>query len=195
MNVIGLTGPSGAGKTAVADLINWPAVNADAIARQVHKDPQVLAALCCAFGADIAANGMLNRALLASRAFCDPEKTKTLNGIMHPGIIKRIHEELSVLEAAGHPFCLLDAPLLFEADCYQLCHATVAVLARRDVRRNRIIERDGISGEAADLRIAAQPEDQYYISRCDHVIWNNGNICDLQQAVQKLIKALQQELH
>lgn len=186
MKVIGLTGPSGAGKTIVAQMLDLPVINADSIARQVHKDPEVLARLCERFGEDIARGGMLNRTLLASRAFADPQSTADLNAITHPKIIERIHQALASLTLDGTPCCVLDAPLLFEAGANTMCAVTVAVLADRDMRKNRIVERDGITAERAQQRIDAQPDDAFYLERCDHVIRNNGRISDLHAAVQAL---------
>ncbi len=187
MKVIGLTGPTGAGKTVVAQMMELPIVNADHVARAVHKDPDVLAELCCRFGQDIAADGVLNRTVLASRAFATPKDTKDLNAIMHPRILERIQTQLTELDQAGHALCILDAPLLFEADCYQLCHTTVAVLASRDVRKNRIVERDGISGEMAEQRMATQHDDDYYKKRCEFVIYNSGDIVELNAAAEQTL--------
>ncbi len=190
MKVIGLTGPTGAGKTVVAQMMALPSVNADKVARQIHKDPQVLAALSERFGADMIHGGLLNRTLLAGRAFATPHDTEDLNAIMHPKILEQIQLQLQALEQAGEPFCLLDAPLLFEANCYQLCHTTVAVLASRNVRKNRIVERDGISGEMAEQRIAAQPDDSYYTSRCEYVIYNTGDIAELNAAAENTLQQI-----
>ncbi len=190
MKVIGLTGPTGAGKTVVAEFMGLPVVNADRVARLVHKDPQVLAKLCQRFGEDIVSGGVLNRAVLASRAFATRKDTDDLNTIMHPAILKRIKEELVSLEQAGEPYCILDAPLLFEADCYELCHTTVGVLAPSSLRESRIVERDGITGEMAGQRMAAQPKDDYYTQRCDHILTNSGDISQLQRDVQVLLSEL-----
>ena len=190
MKVIGLTGPTGAGKTVVAELMELPCVNADKVARRVHKDPAVQRKLCEQFGEDILSGGVVNRAVLASRAFACKENTDALNAIMHPEILQKIEKDLADLEQQGHQWCLLDAPLLFEADCFKLCHTTVAVLAPTQLRESRIMERDGITGEMALQRINAQPNDDYYKSRCDHVIYNNGDICQLQQNVQALLQQL-----
>lgn len=187
MKVIGLTGPTGAGKTVVAELMNLPCVNADKVARRVHKDPMVQQKLCRRFGDDIVSGGVLNRAILASRAFASKEDTDALNAIMHPEILKQIEADLAALEADGNQWCLLDAPLLFEANCFKLCRVTVAVLAPTQLRETRIMERDGITGEMALQRMNAQPGDDYYESRCDYVIYNNGDICELQQDVQSLL--------
>ncbi len=190
MKVIGLTGPTGAGKTVVAQMMELPAVNADKVARQIHKDPDVLAALCERFGEDIARDGVLNRTLLAARAFATPRDTEDLNAIMHPRIVEQIQRDLAQLEQAGHPLCVLDAPLLFEANCYQLCDTTVAVLASRDVRKNRIVERDGISGEMAQRRIDAQHGDDYYAHRCEFLIYNSGDIVQLHAAAEETLQQI-----
>ena len=190
MVVIGLTGPTGAGKTVVAELMELPAVNADKVTRQVHKNPAVLARLCQTFGEDIVSGGILNRAVLANRAFSSKENTLALNAIMHPAITLEIERQLQELEQQGNTHCLLDAPLLFEADCASLCHTTVGVLAPSSVRKNRIIGRDSIPEEMALKRMNAQPDDQYYIHRCDHIIYNNGDISQLQKDVEALKEKL-----
>ncbi len=186
MVVIGLTGPTGAGKTVVAELMELPVVNADKVTRQVHKNPAVLAQLCQTFGEDIVSGGVLNRAVLASRAFSSKENTLALNAIMHPAITLEIERQLQELEQQGHTHCLLDAPLLFEADCAHLCQVTVGVLAPSSVRKNRIIGRDSIPEEMALQRMNAQPDDRYYKDRCDYILVNNGDISQLQKDVEAL---------
>ena len=194
MKVIGLTGPSGAGKTVVAAFFDWPSVNADQIARRIHRDPVVQKALCDRFGADIMGGNGIDRTLLAHRAFANREATDDLNAIMHPRIVEEIARCLKEQEALGAKFCLLDAPLLFEAGCYDLCDTAVAVLAEDDVRRSRIEERDGITDEQARRRMNSQPREDYYLDRCRYVIRNNGDICRLQQSVKELKKTLEEEL-
>lgn len=190
MIIIGLTGPTGAGKTVVAQFLELPCVNADQVTRKVHKNEAVLKQLCETFGEDIVHEGVLNRGALATRAFASKENTLALNAIMHPAITLEIHRQLQELEKQGYTHCLLDAPLLFEADCASLCHTTVGVLAPDSVRKNRIIGRDSISEEMAIGRMNAQPNDQYYKDRCDYILVNNGDISDLQKDVEALKEKL-----
>ncbi|WP_369792643.1 dephospho-CoA kinase [Williamsia sp. D3] len=99
---VGLTGGIGAGKSTVArTLVDRGAyiIDADVIAREVvAPGTDGLAQLVAAFGDDIlAADGSLDRAALAAKAFVDDEQRKKLNAITHPLVGARAFE---LLEAA-----------------------------------------------------------------------------------------------
>ena len=167
IRVIGLTGPTGAGKSSVAECFRAqgvPIVDADRVARQVtepHTD--CLRALCAEFGDDILNDdGTLNRRELAARAFSSPEAAERLNRITHPAIMAAIEQQLEDLADAGHPLAVLDAPLLYEAGADALCDRILAVTAPAEARLSRIIERDGLTREAATRRMNAQPNDTFY---------------------------------
>src|SRR5947208_7251687 len=88
--MVGLTGGIGSGKSTVADLLaerGAVVIDADVIAREIVERPEVLAALTEKFGAEIlAADGTLDRAALAKRAFVTDELRKKLEAITHPPI-------------------------------------------------------------------------------------------------------------
>ena len=52
--------------------------------------------------------------------------------------------------------------MLFEAGADALCDDIVAVIAPKNVRRDRIITRDNLTIEQADRRINAQKADEFY---------------------------------
>ena len=167
IHVVGLTGPTGAGKSTVADA--WrqagiPIVDADEMARRVvEPHSPCLAALTATFtDAILNADGTLDRRELARRAFADPSATKTLNDITHPAIMAAIRQELENLADNGHALAVLDAPLLFEAGADALCDRVIAVTAPAEMRLARIMARDGIDRDAALLRMHAQPDDAFY---------------------------------
>ena len=174
---IGLTGGTGAGKGYVAkhlEKLGFNVIYSDLVAREVvQKGSPLLEALADEFGNDIIKNGELDRALLASRAFSSKERTARLNAIMHPAIISRC-EQL----AGG--LTVLDAPQLFEAHAEDKCYKIIAVIADTDTRLKRIMKRDGITEEQARQRIAVQFDDEYFVSRSDLVIYNNGEDTDTQ---------------
>lgn len=176
--VVGLTGPTGAGKSQVAQQFGkrgFLVIDTDRIAREVtQKGSPVLAQLAQAFGKGILLDGELDRKELARCAFRTKAGQKKLNAITHPAIIARSKEEIENWAKKGYTKFVLDVPLLFESGMDSLCDKTVSVLADRAVRRERILRRDGLTPEQAEQRMQIQNEDAFYQSRSDAVIWNNG---------------------
>mgnify|MGYP005776783909 FL=1 len=174
--VIGLTGPTGAGKSTVAQAMlerGCALVDCDRVAREVTDSCEpCLHELSQEFGDDILRDGRLDRRLLASRAFSSPEKSLRLNEITHPWICRKSVEKIELFRQAGVPAVLLDAPLLFEARMEGICDFVVAVTAPARVRLERILARDGISRELALSRIRAQHSARYYRQRSD--FWIDG---------------------
>ncbi len=174
--VIGLTGPTGAGKSTVAQAMlerGCALVDCDRVAREVTDSCEpCLHELSQEFGDDILRDGRLDRRLLASRAFSSPEKSLRLNEITHPWICRKSVEKIESFRQAGVPAVLLDAPLLFEARMEGICDFVVAVTAPARVRLERVLARDGISRELALSRIRAQHSARYYRQRSD--FWIDG---------------------
>lgn len=172
--LIGLTGPTGAGKSSAAAAcagMGLYVIDCDLLARRaVEKGTPGLAALIVAFGKKILLqDGTLNRKALAAEAFSSPERTELLNRVLLPHIARL------VTAAAEDKNALLDAPTLFESGLDKLCTATVAVTADREIRRARIISRDGLTPEQADLRLNAGKTDEFYRARADFLLYNNGD--------------------
>ncbi len=186
--VVGLTGPTGSGKSSVAALFaaaGYTVLDCDKIARRVTQPGRpVLPRLAARFGADILEDGVLNRRLLAARAFCDPAETKALNDCIFPDICAEMEADIG---RAGS-FVLLDAPTLFEAGAETMCHTVVGVLADPAVRLARIMARDGMEEDVARVRMSAGKPDDYYLTRCQHILYNNGDRAALERAVQNLLR-------
>ena len=70
---------------------------------------------------------------------------------------------------------MLDAPTLFERGINKICNKTVAVLADRDIRLKRIIERDNLTLKEAEIRINAGKDEKFFKENADYVLYNNGN--------------------
>lgn len=189
--IIGLTGPTGAGKSEAAQILNaygGAIVDADRAARRAVENAACLQALQTAFGSDICRpDGILDRKELARRAFAAPEKTQRLNEITHPYIRAQMRTELRQALDHGAPFVVLDAPLLLESGLDADCEAILVVLADPEVRVRRICARDGLSEADARLRMHAQHPDAFYTQRATAVFYNNTTPDDLRRAVQAWI--------
>lgn len=189
MRVIGLTGPTGAGKSTVAAAFAKAGaliVDADRLAREVvEKGHPCLLALASHFGNDILnADGTLCRPALAAKAFACAEETQRLNDITHPFIIARSRD---ILQSSNAPLAVIDAPLLFESGMDGMCDQTVAVLAPDDTRLARIMERDGIDADKARQRMNAQPHEEFYRERATHILRNEGTLDAFEAAVQAFV--------
>lgn len=172
--VIGLTGPTGSGKSSASKIagdFGFQVIDCDKSAREaVEKGAPGLKALTVAFGSGILMpDGTLDRKALASLAFKDRESTELLNKTLLPFVA-----ELVVSRTADKN-TLLDAPTLFESGINRICTKTVAVLADREIRLKRIIGRDGLTIKEADLRINAGKTDEFYKKNADYIIYNNGD--------------------
>lgn len=172
--IIGLTGPTGAGKsslTPIAESLGFKVIDCDKIARKAtEKDTESLNAVVKVFGQDILeSDGTLNRKALAEKAFATREKTELLNKTIFPFITELVKKEINCDKI------FLDAPTLFESGINAMCNVTVVVLAQKEIRLERIMARDSINEEAAMLRINAGKSDDFYLENADFVIYNNGD--------------------
>lgn len=172
--VIGLTGPTGSGKSSASRLaedFGLQVIDCDKTAREAtQKGTKGLKALVSVFGEEILLpDGSLNRKALAAKAFKDKQSTDLLNKTILPYIA-----DLVIKQAAGRD-TLLDAPTLFESGINKTCNKTFAVLADRDIRLKRIIARDNLTLKEAETRINAGKDEEFYRERADYVLYNNGD--------------------
>lgn len=190
--VIGLTGPTGSGKssaTVVAEELGFKVIDCDKMARvAVEKGSDGLAAVVDVFGESVLNDdGTLNRAALACVAFSTPENTELLNKTLLPYIVKLIEKELNT------EYVLLDAPTLFESGADTLCDSVIAVISDEKTRKMRIMERDGIDEAAAELRIKAGKDDQFYIEKTNNIVYNDCELSVFNLKIQKILTKLLEE--
>lgn len=178
MLVIGLTGPSGAGKGSVADIFSAygiPVINADEVYHQLLLPPSLcLDELTDRFGVGILSeNGTLDRRALGAIVFSDPIALEALNTITHHHVMREIRRRLEQLRRDHTRAAVIDAPQLFEAGAERDCNVIVSVIADKMLRLDRIMRRDGIDEKAAMQRIEAQKSDAFFRAHSDYVIEND----------------------
>ena len=188
MKIIGLTGPTGAGKSTVSKMLQdngFFVADGDAVAREiVEKGSPVLEKLVDVFSKDIlSSDGNLIRSELAKRAFKDEESLALLNSITHPEIDRIIFDRIN--NAEGCKGAIIDAAALIESKIADKCDILCVVTAPKEIRLQRVMERDGISEEAAKTRMSAQKEDSFYTEKADIVI-NNYPPYDLDEEIKKI---------
>ncbi|NCC86374.1 MAG: dephospho-CoA kinase [Clostridia bacterium] len=197
---IGLTGQTGSGKSTVSQILSsmgFYTIDCDKISRLItEKGSPVLGDISSAFGIDvIKANGELDRALLAKRAFATKEATLILNNITHPAITKLVKKKVNGAFFNGYDVVVIDAPALFESGIEKDCDIIVSVIANEDVRLGRILKRDCIDEEYARLRIKAQHNEEYYKSKSDIIINNDSSLDALKEQISELLTLIEVKQH
>ncbi len=198
MKIIGLTGPSGSGKSELCTILakhGISSINADNVYHQLLSPPSAcLDALTERFGNGILMpGGTLDRASLAKIVFAPnaEDELSDLNFITHKYVLDKIRSLISKIPAKSCPAVIVDAPTLFESGFDNECDFVVALLANKATRTDRIMKRDGISYEAAIERINAQKSDEFYIDRSDLVIYNNFTAAELEEQADRVLKFLE----
>ena len=161
MKVIGITGRSGCGKSAVSALyrqLGYTVADADLVARQVlEPGSPCIGKLTEAFGPDlITPQGTVNRQLLADRAFRDEESTQRLVSITHPEIVARLLAAANEAKSRGETLFFVDGAVIVGAPFEKYCDAIWLVSAPYEQSVARIRKRDGLTRQQARARLAAQ---------------------------------------
>ncbi len=196
--VLGLTGQTGAGKSTVCRMLQNEqgvcVVDADRIAREVvTSGTDCLAEIVLHFSIIVLnEDGTLNRKKLAEIVFNDRSQLKALNQITFPYILAGIEEKIKAGQQAGNSIVVVDAPLLFESKADRLCEQILAVVADPELRKQRIMQRDGLTEAEALARMGSQHDDSFYTARAQHVIRNDGDSTALRLQVVELLDSLRQ---
>lgn len=184
MRVIGITGGTGTGKTSVLRMmerLGCFAIDADEVYhRLLRSNADLLRDLRGEFP-DAFDGDRLDREELGGVVFRDAGKMETLRKITHHYIIQEIRHMLDVGRTHGAPMVVIDATLLIESGLDDICDLVIGVVAPRETRLSRIMERDGLDESRALMRIDAQPGISFYEENCDYIIDNSkddGSILD-----------------
>lgn len=186
---IGITGGIGSGKSVVARVfaaLGVPVYDSDSRAKHVMAHDLVLRAqLLDAFGAEAYdAAGQLNRPFLARVAFNDPAQLARLNALVHPRVGEDFATWSAAQVAAGHPYVLKEAALLYESGAYRSLDSVITVFAPAEVRAARVLRRDS-HRSAADVEaiMSKQLSEEEKLARAEHVIYNDDSQLVLPQVL------------
>ena len=202
--IVGLTGPTGAGKsTACLEMVMYgcSVIDCDVLAHRVLNENKACQdELTARFGEDIIITegkekGKMDRKLLGSRAFSSKENTAALNAITHPHIRAAMEHEIQKLQESGKQVIILDAPTLIESGTTAMCDKIIVVTAPEAIRKARIMERDQLTEEAADARMAAQKPEAFYTEHADFIIDGTLDLCCLSEAVHEIVHELKGDHH
>ena len=194
MVTIGITGPTGCGKTTLLQEIaarGGEIVDCDAFYYELlREDPDLKAALEHAFGDIFLPDGSLDRPKLASLVFSSADKLAKLNEIVFFHVGRAVETQKVQAEAKGTPIFAIDAINLLESGMGALCDKTVCVLAPKEVR---MMARDGLTEPAARARIDAQKPDDFYRAHCRYTLENTQTLEAFRESSRRLLNDILKE--
>ena len=195
--IIGITGGIASGKSTVTNFLRqkgFQVVDADAVVHQLQKPGgRLFEALVQHFGQEIILeNGELNRPLLASLIFSNPEEREWSKQIQ--GEI--IREELATLRDQfdqTEEIFFMDIPLLFEHNYSAWFDETWLVYVEPDVQMERLMKRDQLSKDLAISRLSTQWPLEEKKGLASQVIDNNGSQDQLLAQLNSLLERSDQD--
>jgi dephospho-CoA kinase len=178
MDLIGLTGGIGSGKSTVSAFLRElgaRVLDADEGARAVvEPGTPGFAAVAAEFGPGVVRDGRLDRQRLADIVFNDKQALERLNGIVHPLVREWTAAQLAEAAADGAEIVVQDIPLLFEGNYEPMFRSTILVYVPPALQLERLVAR-GMPEADARARIASQLPIDEKRARASYVIDNSGN--------------------
>jgi len=188
--IIGLTGGIGSGKTTVANYfksLGIPVYIADEAGKKILTIPKYIKMVREIFGEAIVSEDTIDRKKLAELVFNDPLKLSQLNSVIHPAVRDDFQNWLSAHNE--FPMIIKEAAILFESGSYKECDAIITVIAPRQLRIKRVMDRDKATELQVIERMNQQWTDDQRAELSDHIIVND-ELSNTHRQVREILKKL-----
>ncbi len=183
MKIIGVTGKSGSGKTTfaskLAEKLNCDYIDIDKISHMPYKKPEIIHILCKEFGNGILdESGNIDREKLGDIVFSKEENMNKLIQITQ----RDAEQELdTILLRADNKIIVLEWIKLPASKYWQKCSIKILVKTNDTKRKQRVIQRDGISKEYFKKRDSAAID--YEETEFDYIFKNDNNKEEMEEAI------------
>ncbi|WP_396634280.1 dephospho-CoA kinase [Maribacter sp. R86514] len=185
MMIIGLTGGIGSGKSTVATMfreLGIPVYDSDQRAKYLMNTSKVIHdQLVALLGEEAFKGGTLNRSYIAGKVFNDAELLAKLNNIVHP-VVRQDFIDWSSDQDTN--YVIQETALLFENKAQELYDDVILVTAPKEVRVNRVLDRDNTTREQVEARMNNQLDDETKLELANYVIENT----DLERTRSKVLQ-------
>jgi dephospho-CoA kinase len=185
MTIIGITGPSGGGKTSALralESLGALVVDCDAVYHELLAGNTAMLREIGARFEGVVTDGVLDRKALGAVVFADAPALEELNAITHKFVGEEVNRRLKEHEMKGGKLAAVDAIALIESGRAKACDIVVGVTAPEEIRVRRIMERDGVTEEYARMRVGAQKPEAFYTENCDYVLISDcGTVTEFEE--------------
>ncbi len=190
MKTLGITGGVGTGKSTVSKLFNElygiKIIDADKLSKEASESKEVLDKIAKTFGKEYVKDGKMDRAAMGKLVFGNEKMREKLNGIIHPVVQKNYYSLRDKYLKAGEEIIIYDCPLLIEAGLIADVDDIIVVHLDKESAVKRVMARNNISEKDARNMINAQMDIDEKTEYADYIIYNDGTLDDLKEAVKEL---------
>ena len=194
MYIIGLTGGIACGKSSIAELLKKLGAKTFDIDKVTHKLLKPGGELYNIYVRHfhrriLKDDGEINKNMIADIIFNNYKERQWINSVAHPILLNRTRDFLVECANAGEFLVVLEIPLLFEAGWEFLVDEVWAVYVSRSKQMWRLMQRDKVDWDDAELRINSQMSSAEIASRADVIINNkSGNYKIIRSQVLKVVR-------
>jgi len=176
MYIIGITGGTGAGKSSAVNVLKAlgaSALDCDAIYHEILLTNTDMKMEIESQFTGVSIGSEISREKLSEIVWTHPGSLSKLNEITHKYMDIEIDKCINTLRQKKIKVAVIDAIALIESGQNKRCNITVGIVAPKEKRLLRIVQRDNITEENALKRINAQQPESFYYEKCDHIIVNS----------------------
>ena len=182
--LIGICGKSGSGKSTISNIIkdyfdNTVIIDIDKIGHESYNDDQVINNMINSFGIGIIKDNRVDRKKLSEIVFNSKEEMKKLEEVTWSYMEKRIDE---IINNNRNKVIILDWQLLPLTKFFKMCDYRILLDIPYEIRKKRVLTRDGITEEKFDEREKASVK--YNYDDFDFII-KNQNVNQIRKMVKK----------
>lgn len=195
MKVVGLTGPSGAGKDEAAKIMERAGaeiINVDQLAHQLYAPQTPLwREIVKAFGSKVLdRGGKVNRKKLGEIVFSDKEKLAELDRIVHPHLRLAISRKLKDLGKTDLVVINAALPQLFPDSIDEVWFVKCPL----KTRLQRWLKRKKDKKKVLAV-FAGQPKERDYLKIADRVIRNTSTLLALKKQIRGLLAVFFEQIN
>ncbi|MCL2101221.1 MAG: UDP-N-acetylmuramate dehydrogenase [Fibromonadales bacterium] len=178
--MIAITGLIGSGKSLVADIVRgegFEVLDADALAHELYKeDAELRRKIAENFGKEALNESGINRKYIADLVFCDEQKLKLLESIVHPVL-------QSEIEKRNPPF--IEAAVLHKWPEFSKKMQEIWIVeADEDARRQRLLRKGLTEG---DVERRMQTQKPLRVESGERRLENNGTEAECRDEVLQVL--------
>jgi len=175
MQILGLTGGIGSGKSTVAGIfrtLGVPVYDSDQRAKELYFLPEVRSQVEALLGKTAYKSATeINKPYIRAAIFTDKSVREKINAIIHPAVKKDF--ESFKKQHKKEKYIVKESALLFEAGIARSVDKILLVTASPELRKARLLKRDKLNEKEIEQMLLSQAPDKEKIKLSTWVIENN----------------------